>query len=64
MKIDTNTETWKVIASHVEQRIAKLARDLEGDKTETETTKIRGQLRAFREVLSLSDQKRPDARPQ
>lgn len=61
MKLDTNSETWKVIASHVEQRIAKLARSLESDQTETDTTRIRGQLKAFREVLALSDPTRPDS---
>lgn len=64
MKIDTNSETWKVIASHVEQRIAKLSRNLESDQPENDTTRIRGQLKAFREVLALSDSKRPDDRPQ
>ena len=64
MKIDTNAETWKAIASHVKQRIDKLSRNLESDQSESDTTRIRGQLKAFREVLALSDPKRPDDRPQ
>ena len=64
MKIDIHSETWKVIASHIEQRIAKLSRNLESDQPENDTTRIRGQLKAFREVLALSDSKRPDDRPQ
>ena len=68
--INIHSETWQAIASHVGQRIAKLARDLEVPGRESPDIEhanaqfTRGQIKALREVLALGDPKRPDDRSQ
>lgn len=52
MLIDPKDETWLEIEGRIQKKIASYALQLEKDTTEQETSRIRGSIRALREVLN------------
>lgn len=51
---DKHSALWKKLLAHWESRIAVLHISIEGDRTELETVKVRGQLREIRLNLALN----------
>lgn len=46
--------TWKKVSAYVQKLIDADARALETDKSETDTAKLRGRIRALRLVLAMA----------
>lgn len=59
MKIDTNSETWTVVESELNERLATLRRMLEIDQPELRTANIRTEIRLCKALLDLPSRK-PD----
>ncbi len=54
--IERRQQLWLKLKKHFEQRVADLHGKLEGEQTEHQTAALRGQIRAFKEVLRLGDE--------
>lgn len=52
MRIDPKEETWLEVEARILKKIAGYSLQLEKDNTEQETSRIRGSIRALREVLN------------
>lgn len=50
--IDPHNDLWQQIEQRLLDRIEQLRTSLENDKNELETSRIRGSIRALREVLN------------
>jgi hypothetical protein len=50
---EANTDLWKKLKAHYEARQLSLRTRLEGDQSETETAKTRGQLAEIKLFLAL-----------
>lgn len=46
--------TWGALSKHIEQRIDELRERIEGELDPIATATVRGQIRAFREILALA----------
>ncbi|MES2183028.1 MAG: hypothetical protein V4505_00650 [Pseudomonadota bacterium] len=57
---DIATPVWQRVRAHVEAQLVLHRRALEGDRAEVDTARLRGQIKALRQVLALE---RPDERP-
>lgn len=54
--IDKHSPTWLECVERASKRIEKLRDELERDKDALETSRIRGQIRALREVIRWPEQ--------
>lgn len=50
---DLQTAVWRKIKEHTEAKRAKARTRLEGDLDPVETAKVRGELKAYRNLLAL-----------
>lgn len=50
---DLQTAVWRKIKEHIEAKRARACIRLEGDLDPVETSKVRGELKAYRHLLAL-----------
>lgn len=50
---DKNSETWRRLKKHINERINVLHLELEQDQPESKTAEKRGRIAAFKSLLSL-----------
>lgn len=56
--IDLNSETWRTVTKHAEDRLRSLRDRLEASGTDQPTTeRYRGAIRELRDVLGLAEEK-------
>jgi hypothetical protein len=51
---ERDSAVWQRLSAHFEARINTLHVKLEGDQTPEQTAILRGQIRAYKEILSLA----------
>jgi hypothetical protein len=57
---ELDSSAWLKVQTFIELQITQHSRNLERDKSELETAKLRGQIKALRNLLSFARGNKPD----
>lgn len=57
---EVDSSAWKRTAAYIEDKLKNYRRDLERDKTDLATAKLRGQIDALKLVLKLAEPEQLD----
>lgn len=53
MTFNQQSDEWKLVVKHFEERLERACRSLEAPMSEVDTARLRGKIAAYREILSL-----------